>query len=240
MNDKNTDFLVSSFKSINYDLSELQIEQFIKFYEMLVETNKVMNLTAITEYEDVVIKHFVDSTLALTVTDLTKYNNMIDVGTGAGFPGIPLKILFPHLNITLLDSLNKRINFLKNVVEQIGLSNVTFIHGRAEDIGRDKEHREKYDLCVSRAVANLSTLSEYCTPFVKAGGDFISYKASNSEEEIEKAGSAISKLGCKVSWIKNMQIPDSDIERTFVCINKVKPLSGKYPRKSGVPSRTPL
>lgn len=240
MNNKNIDFLVSSFKSINYDLKDLQIKQFIKFYEMLVETNKVMNLTAITEYEDVVIKHFVDSTLALTVADLTKYNSMIDVGTGAGFPGIPLKILFPHLKITLLDSLNKRINFLAGAAAQLGLSNVTLIHGRAEDFGRDKAHREKYDLCVSRAVANLSTLSEYCIPFLNVGGDFISYKASNSEEEIKNAKSAVSKLGCKVSWIKNMKIPETDIERTFVCINKAKALSAKYPRRSGIPSRMPL
>ncbi len=240
MKAENIDFLVSSFKAINYDLSDLQVEQFIKFYEMLVETNKVMNLTAITEYKDVVIKHFVDSTLALTVTDLSKYKSMIDVGTGAGFPGIPLKILYPELNITLLDSLNKRIKFLANVVDELKLTNVTLVHGRAEDMGRDKAHRERYDLCVSRAVANLSTLSEYCTPFVKVGGDFISYKASNSEEEINNAATAISKLGCKVSWIKNMQIPDSDIERTFVCINKVKALSPKYPRKSGVPSKEPL
>ena len=240
MCETNIDFLVSSFKNIGYELNERQIEQFMDFYELLAETNKVMNLTAITAYEDVVIKHFVDSTLSMKIIDLNKFNTIIDVGTGAGFPGIPLKILYPHLKITLLDSLNKRIRFLDSVVNDLGLEDVTLIHGRAEDAGRDLNHREKYDLCVSRAVANLSTLSEYCTPFIKVEGEFISYKASNSEEEINSSKSAVSKLGCEIKWIKNMKIPDSDIERTFVCISRKKTLSSRYPRKSGIPSKEPL
>lgn len=234
------EFLIQAFLKNGYELNEKQVEQFLIFYEMLVETNKVMNLTAITEYEDVVVKHFVDSTLAMRVIDFNKYNNMIDVGTGAGFPGVPIKILYPHLKVTLVDSLNKRIKFLDSVVSKLKLTNVELIHGRAEDVGRDLNHREKYDLCVSRAVANLSTLSEYCTPFVKVGGEFVSYKASNSEEEIKKAEGAVEKLSCKINWVKNIEIPDSDIERTFVCIQRKKHLSGKYPRKSGMPSKEPL
>ncbi len=240
MKSENTDFLISSFRKTGYELDALQISRFNDFYEMLVETNKVMNLTAITDYEDVVVKHFTDSTLAALVTDFSGYETMIDVGTGAGFPGIPLKILFPHLKITLLDSLNKRITFIGNVIDKLGLENVDTVHGRAEDIGRDKRYREKYDVCVSRAVANLSTLSEYCTPFIKVGGDFISYKSSNSDEEIKNAESAVKKLGCKISWIKKHEIPSTDIERTFVCINKTAPLSSKYPRKAGTPSKEPL
>lgn len=234
------DFLIQSFKNTGYELTDVQVKQFVEFYELLAETNKVMNLTAITDYRDVVIKHFVDSTLAMKVIDFSRYSTMIDVGTGAGFPGIPLKILYPHLKVTLLDSLNKRINFLNAVVDKLELKNMTLIHGRAEDIGRDLNHREKYDLCVSRAVANLSTLSEYCTPFIRVGGEFISYKASNSEEEINKSRSAVLKLGCEIKWIENMRIPDSDIERTFVCIGRKRHISNQYPRKSGMPSKNPL
>ena len=207
---------------------------------MVVEKNKVMNLTGITEFDEFIDKHYIDSLSIVNAVDMTRVNSIIDVGTGAGFPGIPLKILYPHLKITLLDSLNKRIRFLDSVVNDLGLEDVTLIHGRAEDAGRDLNHREKYDLCVSRAVANLSTLSEYCTPFIKVEGEFISYKASNSEEEINSSKSAVSKLGCEIKWIKNMKIPDSDIERTFVCISRKKTLSSRYPRKSGIPSKEPL
>lgn len=240
MNNKNIDFLVSSFKSINYDLKDVQIEQFIKFYEMLVETNKVMNLTTITEYENVVIKHFVDSTLALTVADLTKYNSMIDVGTGAGFPGIPLKIAFPHLKVTLLDSLNKRINFLNEVIRELELTEIEAVHGRAEDFARPEKLREKYDLSVSRAVANLSTLSEYCIPFVKKGGIFAAYKSEKGAEELTAAKKAVNLLGGKIIEKKDFALPDSDMSRTIILIQKEKETPKKFPRKAGLPSKEPL
>ena len=240
MMENEKDFLVSSFKSIGYELNSIQIKQFLRYYEMLVKKNKVMNLTAITEFNDVVIKHFVDSVLAAKIIDINNYEKLIDVGTGAGFPGIPLKIMFPFLKVTLLDSLNKRILFLGEVINELNLEDVLLVHGRAEDIARENEHRESYDLCVSRAVANLSVLSEYCTPFIRVGGDFISYKASNSDDEIKNAEPAIKKLGCETEWIKKLSIPDTDIERTFVCIKKKTKTSKKYPRKAGVPSKTPL
>ena len=167
-------------------LSQEQKKQFITYYEYLVEKNKVMNLTAITEYNEVILKHFLDSLSIVKVGSFDQKKlpgkSVIDIGTGAGFPGIPLKIAFPELKITLLDSLNKRVNFLNEVIEMLGLKDVTALHGRAEDYAKQKEHREKYDFCVSRAVANLSTLSEYCIPFVKEGGSFISYKSGKIDE----------------------------------------------------------
>ena len=234
------DFLVSSFKSIGYELNNIQIKQFMRYYELLVEKNKVMNLTAITEYRDVVIKHFVDSVLSAKLIDIHRNMSMIDVGTGAGFPGIPLKILYPNLFVALLDSLNKRVKFLEEVIEDLKLCDIALIHGRAEDVAKEKVHRESYDLCVSRAVANLSTLSEYCIPFIKIGGSFISYKSSNSDEEIKNAEHAIKKLGCETEWIKNLDIPGADIERTFVCIKKIEKTPRKYPRRAGTPSKEPL
>jgi 16S rRNA (guanine527-N7)-methyltransferase len=233
--------LVNSFRKINIDLSDKQIHQFIKYYELLIEKNKVMNLTAITKYEDVVAKHFVDSILANSVMNFKKVKNIIDVGTGAGFPGIPIKILYPNINITLLDSLNKRINFLKDVVSELGLENVICVHGRAEEFGHNDIYREKYDLCVSRAVANLSTLSEYCLPFIKVGGSFVSYKASNISDEVKAATNAIVKLGGKIVNTYTINLPLEDgIERNFVIIEKVNSMNKKYPRKSGTPSREPL
>ena len=170
-------------------LTEKQKEQFFKYFQLLTEWNQVMNLTAITEMPEVVTKHFVDSLLVVNVFDgiRTEAHSCIDVGTGAGFPGIPLKIAFPQLQITLLDSLNKRVGFLNTVIQELGLTGITAVHGRAEDFGRNKEYREQFDLCVSRAVANLSTLSEYCLPFVKAGGEFLPYKSGKVEEEAREA-----------------------------------------------------
>ena len=234
-----SDFLYDSVKKIDIDLSDLQHSQFEKFYNLLVEWNEKMNLTAITEYHDVVVKHFVDSIAINKAFNISSDMKVIDVGTGAGFPGIPLNIVFPA-NYTLLDSLNKRVNFLKEVILQCNLSGISAIHSRAEDGARNTELRENFDLAVSRAVANLSTLSEYCLPFVKVGGHFVSYKAGNIEEELNDSLKAIKLLGGEVEKVISLTLPDSDIERTFVIIKKISPTSKKYPRKAGLPSKEPL
>ena len=195
MAEYNTEQFEKDCKALGVTLSDEQIRQFLKYFEMLVEWNEVMNLTAITEYDEVMKKHFVDSISLCKAYDVTQNKTVIDVGTGAGFPGLALKIAFPNLQVTLLDSLNKRINFLNEVISALGLTGVETIHGRAEDYAKPGKCREKYDLCVSRAVANLSTLSEYCLPFVKVGGKFISYKSEKITEEMNTAQHAVKILG---------------------------------------------
>lgn len=234
------DIMDNKTKKMSIQLNKEQLIQFQKYYELLVEWNKVMNLTAITEYKEVVDKHFIDSLSIEKAVDLNIIEKVIDVGTGAGFPGIPLKIVYPHLKITLLDSLNKRINFLNVVISKLKLENIEAIHGRAEDIAKDKKYREQFDISVSRAVANLSTLSEYSLPFVKVGGLFISYKAEKADEEIKKAEKAVSVLGGKIEKIIKFQLPETDIGRTLVKINKIKTTAKRYPRKAGLPSKEPL
>ncbi|MDR1548213.1 MAG: 16S rRNA (guanine(527)-N(7))-methyltransferase RsmG [Hungatella sp.] len=238
-------FEVNLRKEVNLlsiELEENKINQFYNYFELLVERNKFMNLTAITEMDEVITKHFVDSlSLIKAVEEIgTKDYRIIDVGTGAGFPGIPLKIAFPDLKITLMDSLNKRVNFLNEVINGLGLEKIEAIHGRAEDLGRDALHREQYDFCVSRAVANLSTLSEYCMPFVKVGGHFIPYKSGKIEEELAAAKHAIFLLGGSVEEVKTFLLPGTDAERSLVKIIKNNGISKKYPRKAGLPSKEPL
>lgn len=230
----------NDLKKLGVTLLECQIEQFLQYYEMLAEWNEVMNLTAITEYDDVMKKHFVDSVSLIKAYDVSKESTVIDVGTGAGFPGLALKIAFPELKITLLDSLNKRIQFLNEVIEQLGLSGVETVHGRAEDFAKPGKLRESFDLCVSRAVANLSTLSEYCLPFVKVGGQFISYKSEKVTEEAATAGNAIKLLGGSINGQIEFKLPDSDIYRNLFIIDKVKETPKKFPRKAGLPGKEPL
>ena len=240
MENYSTESFVKGLEQLNIELSENQIQQFLKYYEMLVEWNKVMNLTAITEYEEVVAKHFLDSLASVKVCDFSKIKTVIDIGTGAGFPGIPLKIAFPQLNIVLLDSLNKRINFLNEVIRELGPQDIRCIHGRAEDFAKQKEYRENFDLCVSRAVANMSTLSEYCMPYVKVNGYFVPYKSGKIDEELEQAKKAVAVLGGKIEHVEKFQLLDTDMERSFVVVKKQKATPKKYPRKAGMPSREPI
>ena len=231
-------------EQLSITLSGEQKQQFLTYYEYLVEKNKVMNLTAITEYEEVITKHFLDS-LAVVKTSCFKPEKLagkrlIDIGTGAGFPGIPLKIAFPELEILLLDSLNKRINFLNEVTEMLGLTKINTVHGRAEDYAKQKGYRESFDFCVSRAVANLSTLSEYCIPFVKQGGCFISYKSGSVDQELIQAEKAVKILGGQREEVVRFSLADTDMDRSFVVIRKAKPKPKKYPRKAGLPSKEPL
>lgn len=230
----------NKLNELGITLNETQKKQFDQFYELLVEWNKVMNLTGITEYEEVNEKHFVDSVSIVKSVDMNQVESVIDVGTGAGFPGIPLKIVFPHLKVVLLDSLNKRINFLNTVIDELGLENISTIHGRAEDFAKKPEYREQFDLCVSRAVANLATLSEYCIPYVKKDGMFVPYKSGEIDEELEQSKKAVHVLGGKIQDVVKFQLPGTEIGRSFVKIRKIQNTAKKYPRKAGLPSKEPI
>lgn len=227
------------------ELTPQKQEQFLKYYELLIEKNKVMNLTAITEFEEVIEKHFLDSISLIQIMDLHRPLTVLDLGTGAGFPGVPLKIMFPDLTITLADSLNKRIGFLREVIDTLQLTEITAIHARAEELARQKDYRECFDLCVSRAVANLSTLSEYCMPFVKVEGKFVSYKSGEIDQEAEQAKKAIYLTGGKLEKIVKFNLTESsitedEIHRSFVIVEKIKQTPKTYPRKAGTPSKMPL
>ena len=232
------DFM-EGLEKLNIKLNDVQLSQFMDYYELLIERNKVMNLTSITEFTEVISKHFIDS-LSITRVHQPSGERILDVGTGAGFPGIPIKIAFPNTKVVLMDSLNKRIRFLDEVISKLNLENISAIHGRAEDYGREKEYRESFDICTSRAVARLSTLSEYCIPFVKIGGRFISYKSGNIEEELREAEKAISTLGGTLSRAEEFELPGTDIRRSLVLIEKTIRTSNKYPRLAGKPSKEPL
>lgn len=227
-------------KQLKIRLNDIQKKQFIDFYEYLVEKNKVMNLTGITEFEEVLVKHFLDSLACVKAVDMSKIKSVMDIGTGAGFPGVPLKIAFPHLEACLLDSLKKRVNFLEETFRILNFENIKAIHGRAEEFAKNKEYREQYDLCVSRAVSNLATLSEYCLPYVKCGGYFISYKSGKIQEELEQAEKAIKILGGKIKDTVYFQLPGSEIDRSLVVIEKVKQTPSRYPRKAGTPLKEPI
>ena len=232
--------LKESFDKLNITLTDRQYQQFLDYYELLVEWNKVMNLTGITEFDEVVMKHFVDSLSLVYAIPVDKPYKLLDMGTGAGFPGIPLKIAFPEMEMVLLDSLNKRIKFLNEVIDQLGLEKITAIHGRAEEFARKEEYREQFDLCVSRAVANMATLSEYCLPYVKKNGYFIPYKSGAIEEEMETSKKAVGVLGGKIKEVKTFELPDSDIARSLVIIKKEKETPKKYPRSGGKPTKEPI
>ena len=236
---RNYSYLIKTLSGWNFNLSEKQIEKLDKYYELLIEKNKVMNLTAITDFDEVIVKHFADSLSICTVMP-DDIHTICDLGTGAGFPGIPMAIAYPNIQFTLIDSLNKRIKFLQEVVDCIGLNNVTLVHSRAEEAGRNKIYREQFDLVVSRAVANIATLSEYCLPLVKIGGYFISFKSGDINNEIELSGKAINKLGGKLEKPILFSLPDTDISRSFLIINKEKNTPKVYPRKAGTPSKEPL
>lgn len=241
MEQRDNSAFLADLKEWNLELNENQLAQLEIYYEMLVEKNKVMNLTAITEYEDVLKKHFLDSlALSQLINVSGKIVKLLDMGTGAGFPGIPLKIAFPELEITLMDSLNKRIVFLQEVIDKLGLTGITAVHGRAEEAALKPEYREKFDFCVSRAVARLVSLSEFCLPFVKQGGYFVPYKSGEIKEELQEAKFAIRELGGEYRKTYEYQLPNSDIERTLIQIEKLKQTPKKYPRAGGKPLKQPL
>ncbi|MHA7138408.1 16S rRNA (guanine(527)-N(7))-methyltransferase RsmG [Rossellomorea arthrocnemi] len=235
---------VNEFQSMleekGISLSPEQLNQFERYYELLVEWNEKMNLTAITEKEDVYLKHFYDSISAAFYVDFTEVTTLCDVGAGAGFPSIPLKICFPHLHILIVDSLNKRITFLNHLSDELGLDHTNFYHDRAETFGKNKAHREKYDMVTARAVARMSVLSELCLPLVKKGGLFVAMKASNVKEELSNAKKAIGMLGGQTDKMYSFVLPKEESERNIVKIDKVKETPNKYPRKPGTPNKLPL
>lgn len=231
---------IEKLNDLNINLNKNQVDQFIEFYKLLIEWNKVMNLTNITDFDEVVIKHFIDSLTLVKAIELNKTSSIIDIGTGAGFPGIPIKIAYPHIKVVLLDSLNKRVNFLNEVINVLKLENIYPLHGRAEEFARKEDCRERFDLCVSRAVANLSSLSEYCIPYVKIGGSFVSYKSGRIEEELTNSKRAIKELGGILKNEVPFNIPGTDISRNLIVIQKIKSTPKKYPRKAGMPTKEPI
>jgi len=232
--------LKETFLKLGFELNEKQVTQFLSYESLLVEWNKHMNLTGITDSEGIYDKHFADSLTCLLSNKVKDGDKIIDVGTGAGFPGMPLKIYNPSLKITLLDSLNKRINFLKAVADENSLSDIDFIHGRAEDFGQDLEFREQYDIVVSRAVAELPILLEFCTPFLKVGGYFIAQKGKKCDEEIRLAENALRTLNLEIDEVISVETSSETKNHTLIVIKKIAPTDKKYPRRAGKPVKKPL
>lgn len=221
-------------------LTERQLAQFAQYYDQLMKTNRQINLTSITEPYEVYGKHFFDSLTPATVVPFNQIETVIDIGTGAGFPGIPLKIAYPHVRVVLLDSLKKRVTFLENVVSQLGLQGITCVHGRAEDLGHQKNYRQQFDLAIARAVAKLNILTEYCLPFVKVEGSFIAMKGSNVEEELHQAKRAFHQLGKASYKIQPLLLPEQLGERTLIRVDKKRTTPNAYPRRAGLPKKHPL
>lgn len=237
---KNNNLLLEGLKQLNISPSQEMLQKFEMYFDLLIHWNTMINLTSITEADEVVTKHFLDSLLVIKAFDMDSVKSILDVGTGAGFPGIPLKIIYPHLHLVLLDSVNKKVKFLEEVCEKLQLKDVLCLHGRAEDFAKEIGYREKFDCVVSRAVSNLSTLSEYCIPFTQIGGCFIAYKSSDCDLEVEDAVHAIDVLGGSIDQIVSLQIPGTQIIRTYVLITKTTRTHALYPRKAGSPAKKPL
>lgn len=232
------ELIVNGSKELNIPLNDIQVNQLLDYAKLLVEWNEKINLTAITDDEGIATKHFLDSLTAIN-TGFVK-GKVIDVGTGAGFPGLVLKIAKPEIKLTLLDSLNKRINVLKDISEKLSINDIEFIHSRAEDCGKNKAYRAKFDTVVSRAVANLTVLAEFCIPFLKQGGYFLALKGPSADEEIKDAKRAIKVLGGKIEDVVEVDIPFTDLKHKIIIIKKVGQTPMKYPRKSGIATKTPI
>ena len=238
----NPEQFVQELSKRNFKLNENQINQFNQYFNSLIEANKHVNLTRITAEDDVYLKHFYDSITPLLTfrTVFKSSSSLCDVGAGAGFPSIPLKIMLPELQVTIVDSLGKRLNFLQDLIAQLGLKDVALVHGRAEDVGQNSRYREQFDIVTARAVANMAVLSEYCLPLVKKGGNFIALKGPKAEDELGTSKKALSILGGKTAAVKELQLPQSAEERTLILIEKVKATPKKYPRQAGTPHRKPI
>lgn len=236
----NVNTLINGGSILGVELNQEEIDRFVLYKELLMEWNEKINITSITDDEEIDIKHFIDSITPLTMDLIWGNIKVIDIGTGGGFPGVPLKIINKDMEVVLLDSLKKRITFLSHLIEKLALNNIIPIHGRAEELGRDKSHREKYDIAISRAVASLNTLCEYCLPFVRVGGHFISMKGPDVDEELKEAEKAIKILGGKLKNIKIIELPLSDITHSLIIIEKIKETPTKYPRGGGKPKKKPL
>lgn len=232
--------LISGAKELDIQLSETQVEQFMRYKTLLQEWNQKMNLTAITEDREVITKHFLDCMTINKALNMSEQKTVIDIGTGAGFPGLVIKIAFPHLKVTLVDALKKRLTFLETVINELGLTDIECVHSRAEDLGKNKQYREGFDICASRAVANLAVLSEYTLPFVKVDGYLIALKGQKLDEELEQGQKAIKILGGQLEEVVHTGVPFTDLDHKIAKIKKIKSTDTKYPRKAGEPTKAPL